>query len=60
SFCASTLPHVEEVVSSWVESDELWAVLVSSIQEAYPHRDWTRIETHVLEQLTRWSSDQHV
>ncbi|MGL5818884.1 MAG: hypothetical protein ACRCYR_15050 [Phycicoccus sp.] len=60
SFCASTLPHVEEVVSSWVDSEELWAVLASSIQEAYPHRDWTRIEAHVVEQLARWSSDQHV
>ena len=57
-WCATSLPHVEEMVLSWIDSEEFRGMLRSTIHQTYPTHEWERFEAHFGGLLGMWVSDQ--
>jgi hypothetical protein len=58
-FCATTLPHVDEMVLEWIDSAEFRSLLTSTIHQTYPTHEWERFEAHFGGLLGMWVSDEH-
>jgi hypothetical protein len=58
-FCATTLPHVDEMVLEWIDSTEFRSLLTSTIHQTYPTHEWERFEAHFGGLLGMWVSDEH-
>jgi hypothetical protein len=57
-FCAAALPHVDEMVLEWVDSDDFRKLLTSTIQQTYPPHEWDRFEGHFGGLVRLWLSDE--
>jgi hypothetical protein len=57
-FCASRLPHVENLVHDWICSPEFDALLVETVQTTYPPHEHDRFIAHFRGLLTAWSADR--
>jgi hypothetical protein len=57
-FCATALPHVDEMVLEWVDSDDFRKLLTSTIQQTYPPHEWERFEGHFGGLTRLWVSDE--
>ena len=57
-FCDAALPHLDEMVLEWVDSDDFRSLLTDTIRATYPQHEWDMFEGH-LGGLTRlWVSDE--
>lgn len=57
-FCASALPHIDEMVLSWVGSEEFDALLVSTVEATYPEHEVEMFLAHFRGLLDLWLNDQ--
>ena len=57
-FCASALPHVDEMVLEWIDGPDFATLLHSTIQQTYPPQEWERFEGHFGGLLGMWVSDE--
>lgn len=59
-FCAKHLPHAEEVMVEFVESDEFDALLVDTVRTTFPAHEHDQFIAHYRGLLKAWSEDQRV
>ena len=59
-FCATTMPHIDEMVLEWIDSDEFRRLMISTIHQTYPPHEWERFEGHFGGLLGMWVRDQRV
>jgi hypothetical protein len=57
-FCEKALPHVDEMVLEWVDSDAFRTLLTDTIQTTYPKHEWDRFEGHFGGLTRLWVSDE--
>ena len=57
-FCATALPHVDEMVLEWVDSDDFRKLLTSTIQQTYPPHEWEKFEGHFGGLTRMWVKDE--
>jgi hypothetical protein len=57
-FCASRLPHVDELVYDWVRSEEFDHMLVETVRSTYPPHEHERFVAHFRGLLGRWVHDR--
>lgn len=57
-FCATTLPHVDEMVLDWIDGPDFRSLLTSTIHQTYPTHEWERFEAHFGGLLGMWVSDE--
>jgi hypothetical protein len=57
-FCATSLPHVDEMVHDWVDSDEFKSMLTSTVRQTYPPEEWDRFEAHFGGLLGLWLDEE--
>jgi hypothetical protein len=57
-FCASALPHVDEMVLEWVDSDEFRSLLTSTIHQTYPPQEWDQFEGHFGGLTGQWVREE--
>jgi hypothetical protein len=56
-FCASRLPHVDEMVWDWVGSDDFDALLVDTVRSTYPAHEYDQFIAHFRGLLQAWVDD---
>src|SRR5262245_2095414 len=56
-FCASRLPHVDEMVWDWVGSDDFDALLVDTVRSTYPAHEHDQFIAHFRGLLQAWVDD---
>jgi hypothetical protein len=56
-FCASRLPHVDELVHGWVDSPDFDALLVETVKATYPPAEHDRFVAHFRGLLGAWVND---
>src|SRR5919109_4269789 len=59
-FCASRLPHVEEMVLDWIDSPEFDALLVNTVRAGYPAHEHDRFIGHFRGLVSQWVREQRV
>ena len=57
-FCATSLPHVDEMVHEWIGSDEFRKLLQTTIHQTYPPHEWEKFEGHFGGLLGMWLTDE--
>ena len=57
-FCDKTLPHLDELVLEYIDSDAFRKLLTSTIHQTYPPHEWDRFEAHFGGLLGSWVSDE--
>jgi hypothetical protein len=57
-FCASRLPHVDELVLDWAASPELDRVLVETVRQTYPEHEQERFLAHFRGLTGQWVREQ--
>jgi hypothetical protein len=53
-FCASRLPHVDELVLEWITSDEFDRLLVDTVRSTYPPHEHERFVGHFRGLVGQW------
>jgi hypothetical protein len=56
-FCASRLPHVDELVLQWVDSAEFDALLVDTVRSLYPEHEHEAFIGHFRGLIGQWVSE---
>ena len=59
-FCAEALPHLDEVVLEYVESDDFDRLLVQTVQTTFPAHEHEHFVAHYRGLLEAWAKDQRV
>jgi hypothetical protein len=57
-FCSENLPHIDELVVDYIESDEFDDLLVGSVKTAFPAHEHDHFVAHYRGLLAAWASDQ--
>jgi hypothetical protein len=57
-FCASRLPHLDEVVVEWIESDEFDRLLVDTVRTTFPAHEQEEFVAHFRGLLALWAKDE--
>jgi hypothetical protein len=57
-FCDTALPHLDELVLEWVDSDDFRGLLTDTIRSTYPQHEWDRFEGHFGGLTRMWVSDE--
>jgi hypothetical protein len=57
-FCASRLPHVDDLVLDWVDSPEFDALLVGTVRTTYPPHEHERFTAHFRGLVGQWVHEQ--
>ena len=57
-FCAAALPHVDEMVLEWVDSEDFRDLLTQTIRSTYPQHEWERFEGHFGGLTRMWVADE--
>jgi hypothetical protein len=56
-FCATAMPHIDEMVVDYINGDEFSSMLRSTIQQTYPTHEWEKFEGHFGGLLDLWRRD---
>lgn len=56
-FCATAMPHIDEMVVDYINGDEFASMLRSTIQQTYPTHEWEKFEGHFGGLLDLWRRD---
>jgi hypothetical protein len=59
-FCAEALPHIDELVASWVTSQEFDDLLMQTIVATYPAHEVDAFTAHFRGLLALWVRDQNM
>jgi hypothetical protein len=57
-FCASRLPHVDELVLEWIDSAEFDGLLTETVRSTYPPHEQERFLAHFRGLVGQWVSEQ--
>jgi hypothetical protein len=57
-FCASRLPHVDELVLEWVTSGEFDRLLIDTVRATYPAHEQERFAAHLRGLVGQWAREQ--
>jgi hypothetical protein len=57
-FCASSLPHIDEVVLDWVASEEFDGLIVETVRTTYPAHEHERFLGHFRGLVGQWIREQ--
>ena len=57
-FCASRLPHIDELVLEWVDSPDFDDLLVQTVRSTYPEAEHERFIGHLRGLLGQWVREQ--
>jgi hypothetical protein len=57
-FCASRLPHAEEMVLDWIDSPEFDGLLVQTVRTGYPPHEHDRFIAHFRGLVGQWVREQ--
>jgi hypothetical protein len=57
-WCASNLPHLEEAVVDWVDSEQFLRLLTETVQQTYPPHEQEQFMDHFKGLLGLWLEDQ--
>jgi hypothetical protein len=57
-FCASRLPHVDELVLDWVSSADFDGLLVNTVRSNYPAQEHERFIAHLRGLVGQWTREQ--
>ncbi|WP_457252401.1 ATP-grasp domain-containing protein [Pedococcus sp. P5_B7] len=57
-FCDAALPHIDEMVLEWVDSDDFRSLLSDTIQTTYPKHEWDKFEGHFGGLTRMWVKDE--
>jgi hypothetical protein len=57
-FCAKHLPHVDEVMVEFIESDEFDRILVDTVRSTFPAHEHDKFVPHYRGLLAAWANDQ--
>ena len=58
-FCDKYLPHIDEVMLEYIESQEFDDLLVFTVKEAFPEHEHEEFIAHYRGLLAAWAKDQH-
>jgi hypothetical protein len=58
-FCATSLPHLDEVVLDWVASPHFDQLLVQTVQSVYPSHEHDQFIAHLRGLLRMWVTDEN-
>ena len=53
-FCASRLPHVDELLFDWITSDHFDRLLVDTVRSTYPAHEHERFAGHLRGLVGQW------
>jgi hypothetical protein len=57
-FCASRLPHVDELVLEWVSSSDFDRLLTDTVSSTYPAHEQERFAAHLRGLVHQWTREQ--
>jgi hypothetical protein len=57
-FCASRLPHVDELVRDWVASPDFDSLLIDTVRATYPPHEHERFAAHLRGLIGQWLSER--
>jgi hypothetical protein len=57
-FCATRLPHIDELVLEWVDSPDFDHLLVETVQSTYPEEEQERFIGHLRGLVGQWVREQ--
>ena len=57
-FCASRLPHVDELVLDWIDSPDFDALLIETVRATYPVHEQERFAAHFRGLVGQWLHEQ--
>ncbi|MBV9092794.1 MAG: hypothetical protein JO132_02790 [Streptosporangiaceae bacterium] len=57
-FCATSLPHADEVVLEWVDSPDFDRLLVQTVRSVYPAHEHDQFIAHLRGLLSMWVRDE--
>jgi hypothetical protein len=57
-FCDAALPHIDEMVLEWVDSDDFRSLLTDTIRSTYPQHEWDKFEGHFGGLTRMWVHDE--
>jgi hypothetical protein len=57
-FCASRLPHVDELVLEWVSSTDFDRLLIDTVRSTYPPHEQERFAAHLRGLVGQWVGEQ--
>ena len=57
-FCASRLPHMDELVLDWVSSDDFDRLLIDTVKSTYPPHEHERFAAHLRGLVGQWVREQ--
>ncbi|MGO4341585.1 ATP-grasp domain-containing protein [Pedococcus sp. 2YAF34] len=57
-FVETALPHLDEMVLEWVDSDDFRSLLTDTIRATYPEREWDTFEGHFGGLTRLWVADE--
>jgi hypothetical protein len=57
-FCASRLPHIDEVVLEWVTSEDFDRLLIATVRSTYPAHEQERFAAHLRGLVGQWAREQ--
>jgi hypothetical protein len=58
-FCSTSLPHVDDVVLSWVEGPAFDDLLVNTVRSVYPPHEHDQFVAHLRGLVALWVSDEN-
>ena len=58
-FCASRLPHFDEIVLDWVEGPDFDRLLVNTVHDTFPAHEHDKFVAHYRGLLGTWAQDEH-
>jgi hypothetical protein len=59
-FCAEALPHLDELLVDYVESDDFDRLLVDTVRSTFPPHEHEQFVAHYRGLLSSWAADQRV
>jgi len=57
-FCATKLPHLDEILVDWVEGPGFDSLLVDTVTSTFPRHEHEHFVTHYRGLLAAWAKDQ--
>jgi hypothetical protein len=60
AFCASALPHLDELAHEWFTGDEFDRLLVDTVRTTFPAHEHEQFAAHYRGLIAAWSRDAAV
>jgi len=57
-FCATSLPHVDELILDWVDSPDFDALLIETVRATYPAHEQEQFAAHFRGLMWQWLQER--